>query len=80
MCPDYPVIRYTVIVEAGCSGDAQNMSIIHDMGNSTEISIVLMENMCFEYHIIPTNQFGDGEGSPWMTICKYFLTVCWLKS
>ena len=71
VCPDYPVIRYTLMVAAGCSDDVQDENIIHDMGNSTEISIVLMKNMCFKYHIIATNQFGDGEGSPRATICKH---------
>ena len=55
MCPDYPVTSYTVVVE---DSDGAQIKIT---SNSSEISVAnLTEDSSYKYHVIPTNQFGDG--------------------
>ena len=66
MCPDYPVLSYTVVVE-----DAGGAEIALVTTNTTNISIDgLAEDMRYTYHIIATNQFGNSSDSNPVDICK----------
>ena len=71
VCPDYPVLSYTVVLEN--AGDAQRATVT---GNHTNIRIDgLAEDLNFTYYIRAANQFGNSSTSSPVKFCK-FVSVC----
>ena len=60
MCPDYPVLSYTVVLE---NADGVQVGLVV-ANNSTNISVDgLAQDMSFTYHIRARNQFGSSDDS-----------------
>ena len=71
MCPDYPVLSYTVVLED--AGGAQRAMVT---GNSTDIRVDgLAEDMGYTYHIRAANQFGNSDDSSPVEICEYLNNI-----
>ena len=66
MCPDYPVLSYTVVLE-----DADGAQRAMVTGNSTNIRVDgLAEDMGYAYHIRAANQLGNSDDSSPVGFCK----------
>ena len=74
MCPDYPVLSYTVVME-----DDGGSPIEQVTDSSTTISISgLTEDLSYSYHIIGSNQFGNSRESAPVQFCKLLTNACFI--
>ena len=62
--------NYTLVVEDSEGNGATQTS--QATGDIVNVSISgLMENVCYSYHVLATNQFGHSKPSAAVVVCKH---------
>ena len=69
MCPEYPVLNYTLVVVNSEGGITTQIS--QAPGDVVNIAISgLREDTCYIYQVLATNQFGNSNPSISVEVCK----------